>query len=388
MADWDKVKRKYPDFARPFAAEMFCCYMLRQFSLEQADHIAQRRSPDTAVTMRDNIKRYFGIGNATGLGMAPYLINHPHLISRWIEVRETALARVLSQGVVGTDTIEQLLSLVARAVRHLAEIITIDDAQRAVNELLCKQMQEVVHWIEANRDALQNWSVLTRKAATDWSIEIQELINTLLIELYPQLVDDLEDHMAIDSAFNLEPEMSGRKLQSLIEEHYDWALTIDFTQPETHEVFWYRSQEKLEPRLGQSGVDSGIEKAMPLGIALQVRQCYDCLLADIASYAGETVSHFLLRHPEHLGITRRIQTMSATHYGDIRDNLLHRDVLPMHLLRCKLAFFGASKFDPRSRLWVRNTMYQGAPILSDIGSPFADNWQFPVKPAVGACEAL
>ena len=73
--------------------------------------------------------------------------------------------------------------------------------------------------------------------------------------------------------------------------------------------------------------------------------------------------------------------MSQSFYGDIRENLVHKDVLPINLLRCKLSFFGVSKFDPRSRLWVRNTMYQGAPLVDDFGKPFSDNWHFPIKPA-------
>jgi hypothetical protein len=60
--------------------------------------------------------------------------------------------------------------------------------------------------------------------------------------------------------------------------------------------------------------------------------------------------------------------------------LLDRNILPMHLLRCKLAFFGVSKFDPRSRLWVRNTMFQGAPLLEEIGSPFSYDWFMPLAP--------
>ena len=52
----------------------------------------------------------------------------------------------------------------------------------------------------------------------------------------------------------------------------------------------------------------------------------------------------------------------------------------MHLLRAKLAFFGVSKFDPRSRLWVRNTMFQGAPLLEEIGQTFNDDWFMPLAP--------
>ncbi len=72
--------------------------------------------------------------------------------------------------------------------------------------------------------------------------------------------------------------------------------------------------------------------------------------------------------------------MNRCMYGDIQGNLLDRNVLPMHLLRAKLAFFGVSKFDPRSKLWVRNTMYQGAPLLEDIGGTFSDDWFMPLAP--------
>ena len=37
------------------------------------------------------------------------------------------------------------------------------------------------------------------------------------------------------------------------------------------------------------------------------------------------------------------------------------DMLPIDILRCKLSFFGATRFDPRSDRWVRICMYQDAP---------------------------
>ena len=52
------------------------------------------------------------------------------------------------------------------------------------------------------------------------------------------------------------------------------------------------------------------------------------------------------------------------------------------LLRCKLAFFGAGKFDPKSSRWVRITLFQGAPLVSEIGQPFADDWNFAVMPTL------
>ena len=42
------------------------------------------------------MRRRLGVGNATGLGMAPFLVRHPLLMHNWFHARETALARVRS----------------------------------------------------------------------------------------------------------------------------------------------------------------------------------------------------------------------------------------------------------------------------------------------------
>ena len=73
-----------------------------------------------------------------------------------------------------------------------------------------------------------------------------------------------------------------------------------------------------------------------------------------------------------------MQTLARSVYGEIQANLLDADVLPMHLLRCKLAFMGVTKFDPRSKLWVRNTMFQGAPLADELNPHCPDDWSFPV----------
>ena len=71
---------------------MAAVYVLREFSVDQVEHIAKQRDPGRAVTLHADTRRYLGIGNSTGLGMAPFLINHPQLISQWVWVRERALA--------------------------------------------------------------------------------------------------------------------------------------------------------------------------------------------------------------------------------------------------------------------------------------------------------
>ncbi|MDF5673193.1 hypothetical protein P3737_24230, partial [Vibrio parahaemolyticus] len=94
-----------------------------------------------------------------------------------------------------------------------------------------------------------------------------------------------------------------------------------------------------------------------------------------------SVAEFLLQKPAYRSITRRVWTLGNRAMGDIQMNVLRKDALPMHLLRCKLAIFGAPKFDPRSDRWVRVTFFQGAPLLDEIHDPkLADTWIFPSMP--------
>lgn len=378
MADWEKVRQLHKDFARPFAAEMFSCFMIRQFSLDQAEHIAKCRSPDTAVPISRDIKRYFGIGNATGLGMAPFLINHPQLIGRWIHVRETALARVIEYGTMTDEYLDALLLLIKRAIKHLHEIATDNEAQNIANASTASELGEAVIWLQNKPDV--NWKTVCRHALDHWAPETQELLHSLLIELYPDLVDDLEDALCAEESMRLIPGEPLAEFRRTIERNYKWALDIDFDAPDSQAVFWYRSLEKSEPRLGQRGVDQGLEKAMCMSIALDVRRCYDRITASSRDGQCRSVAEFTMRYPEFRSIARRIQSLARQHYGDIHANLLDKNVLPIKLLRCKLSFFGVSKFDPKSRLWVRNTMFQGAPVVDDIGAEFSDDWYFPVMP--------
>ena len=377
MADWEKVKYRWPDFARPFSAEMFVCFMLRNFSLFQAEHIARFKSPETFQPMKPEIKRYFGIGNSTGLGMAPYLINHPLLINQWIEMRELGLARVRVLGNIDHRVQQHFQELLTRCVVHTEQTRTEDEWQTQNNQ----QVLEDLALLQAkSADGVDSWDGLLQWSESSCSLQGQELLVSILLELYPELVDDLEDYYSAEEFLDLDPLMPVSELQRVIEQRYDWALAIDFSESGAKETFWYRSEEKMEPRLGNTEREQGKEKQMALGVGYAVRKCYDQLCEYVREYPEHTTARFMVAQPKLRGIVRRIQSMNRCVYGDIQANLLERDVLPMHLLRAKLAFFGVSKFDPRSKLWVRNTMFQGAPLLEDIGRTFNDDWFMPLAP--------
>lgn len=377
MADWEKVQSRWPDFARPFSAEMFVCLMLRNFSLLQAEHIARHRNPDSFVEMKPEIKRYFGIGNSTGLGMAPYLINHPLLINQWVEMRELALARVRVLGNIDSRVQQHLLELVERCALSTRQTVTEDEWQTENNALVLKDL-DALH--QQASQPIDSWDTLIQWSEDNCSLQGQEMLVSILLELYPELVNELEDYCAAEEFLDLDPLMPVATLKEVIETRYDWALALDFSAEGAREIFWYRSEEKMEPRLGNVLEEDGKEKQMALGVGYAVRKCYDQLSEYVAEHPEHSTARFMVARPKLRGIVRRIQSMNRCLYGDIQANLLHRDVLPMHLLRAKLAFFGVSKFDPRSKLWVRNTMFQGAPLLEDIGKTFNDDWFMPLTP--------
>ena len=90
------------------------------------------------------------------------------------------------------------------------------------------------------------------------------------------------------------------------------------------------------------------------------------------------VAEFLMNYPVHRFVIRRIQTNAWAPYSEIQDNLIEEACKPIDMLRCKLSFFGASKFDPKSDRWVRVNLFQGAPLRGELNDRENDDWWMPV----------
>jgi hypothetical protein len=334
------------------------------------------------------MQRYLGIGNSTGLGMAPFLINHPQLIQQWVYCRERALAWAREQPPSEASRL-RLMTLLRRAHQHFVETVTEDAEQTRRNAATVASIDAVIRWLDPMEATPGLWVELLDWADDHCSLEAQELINTLLIELYPDLIDAAEDELGCEEILELQPEMKAVALKRMIESGFAWALEYDPKNPDHKYWFWYRSVEKEEPRLGVRAEEPGAEKELTLGIGPRIYRTYQLLDAFLDRSPRGSVVEFLMAHPGQKECVRRIQTMGATAFGEIQANLWHRDMKPMHLLRTKLSFFGASRFDPKSDRWVRVTLFQGAPLFgelfSDHGADRArlaalDDWSFPVEP--------
>ena len=95
LADRIKIQDR-KELKGPFRLEMMLVYLARQFTFDIVNHVAFSRAPNTAVKLDDNIARNLGIGNSTGLGMAPFIVNHPALLNQWIMAKEKALLSIRS----------------------------------------------------------------------------------------------------------------------------------------------------------------------------------------------------------------------------------------------------------------------------------------------------
>lgn len=383
IKDYSRL-RDNPDFRQPFAAQMIAVYVLRQFSIDQLEHIAARRAPGTAVPLSNAIQRYVGIGNSTGLGMAPFLINHPLLINQWIYCREQALA-LAKANLPDESARDRLVALCERAQQYYLESQVEDKDQAERNSTLLEELAHVTAWLQQMPAESTLWYQLTEWGEAALSLETQELLNSLLLEIYPESVDPLEDEMSVEEVQDLIPDMPLIQLKQIIETQFDWALSQDLTDPDERYWFWYRSIEKEEPRLGVRGVDQGEEKEIALAIGPRVQQVYRLLESYLEANPTGVAVDFLLEHSRVVDVVRRIQSMSNTAYGEIRGNLWHRELRPMHLLRTKLSFLGAGRFDPRGDRWVRVTFFQGAPSIAELNAEPADlsgfdDWSFALAP--------
>ena len=364
-----------PGFLAPFQAEMLTVWLIRGFTHDLVEYIAKCRAPETFKPLDRRLMRHLGIGNATGLGMAPFLVNHPILINNWMMARETALARLRAIEISDTECEKNIRKLIIRARRHLDQWNVEDVRQMGRIKTLRREFKEVETWTTlGGLEAPYPWDRLVRHSAC-WSQECQELIVALIMEPHGQLIDDLADEMSSNSTLLLGPAKSVAELSELIEKNYQWALDIDFEKAAAQHYFWYVSEEKLEPRLGVRLEEPGADLELPLDLARRVQS----LASDLKlTPNANTVAEFLIQHPCHRYITRRVQATEIHLYSEIRDNLIGEDCMPIDMLRCKLSFFGASKFDPKSDRWTRIALFQGAPLIGEISSNRADDWWLPV----------
>ncbi len=352
-----------PGIDAPFAVEMLAVYLIRHFTLDLVQHVGQGR-------LGRSVARHIGIGNATGLGMAPFLVTHPVLLNNWMLARETALARVRSVDHLDAPRRARIADLTKRVEKHLSQWhVPADEHDEILRQLETDWANFAPHLsaLDGPRPIDRLW-----KVSESQSVPLQELLVALLIEAFPEQVDGLAECMGDPFGALVAPFAGTDALRAAISQDWHWALPLNYAKPDECRRFWYVSAAKLEPRIGDRFADAGAELETPLDVARRVA----ALNADLPEQ-DQPVSAFLADHPDHAFAVSRVASQAQYPYSEIRDNLIAATCRPIDMLRCKLSYFGATHFDPKSELWTRITLAQGAP-LGDELSPDLDDWWLPV----------
>ena len=195
--------------------------------------------------------------------------------------------------------------------------------------------------------------------------ECIEYIVSIMMEPFENIVEPLIKEMSSEEEkyFNIPTERSVSELIDIIETKYPNILTINFEKKENNRNFWFISKNKEEPRLADRFEEQGSHLEQPLAIARDIKRLY---LELIKSNNEDTIDEFLRKNSDLRHVVRRAFIVEKFPYSEIQDNTISENIVPIDMLRLKLSFFGALKFDPRSDKWLRICMFQGAPLPNEL----------------------
>jgi hypothetical protein len=373
LADRIKIQNR-EELKGPFRLEMMLVYLARQFTFDVVNHVAHFRSPDKATKLSEDIARNLGIGNSTGLGMAPFIVNHPALLNQWIIAKEKALKAIRSISSVSKkekDIFQSYLSTIQENIKYWK---TESDYQKKKNKQLLKDLDNFQNYYSTFSLKDYFWNSIYEWAEANTQSECCEFIISLMMEIYPDIVEPLSYEMSIDEDeyFDIDTSKTIDEVCKLIENQYTWLLNINFDNKENIFNFWYYSKNKQEPRMSDRFTEEGSELELPLAIARDISALYDDLKS---CNLNRDLGYYLLKNQQYRHVLRRVLICEKLPYSEIQDNTISKTLIPVDMLRLKLSFFGATRFDPRSDRWVRITMYQGAPLMKEI-SKSDDTWSY------------
>ena len=375
LADRFRIKNR-EEINGPFRLEMMLVYLVRQFTFDQVNHVARSKNPKKAVKLDPKICKNLGIGNSTGLGMAPFIVNHPTLLNNWILCRETALKKIREIKKVKTQDSELFKICVRNSIKNITSWNTESEYQlKKINHLL-RDVRKFLDFVE-NKFSFEThypfneiYLWLEKEACE----ECIEYIVSIMMEPFGEITEPLIKKMSSDEEkyFNIPTNRTAGDLKSIIEEKYPDILEIDFEKKENYKKFWFISKNKEEPRLADRFEENGSELEQPLAIARDIKKLYERLSL---SKNSSTIGKFLSENNDLRHVVRRAFIIEKFPYSEIQDNTIGKSIIPIDMLRLKLSFFGALKFDPRSDKWLRICMFQGAPLPEQL-KDYDDHWVY------------
>ena len=375
LADRFRIKNREEIYG-PFRLEMMLVYLVRQFTFDQVNHVAKKKNPKKAVNLDDEICKSLGIGNSTGLGMAPFIVNHPTLLNNWIYARETALKKIREIKNVKVEDSNLFKLCLKKSLKNITSWNTDSDYQQKKIKSLLSDLNDFIIFIEKNFDFSKEFAFneIYKWLEKNSEDECVEYIVSMMMEPYDNIINPLINKMNSEEEkyFNIPTSRTVSELRNILEEKYDNILKIDFEKKENNQNFWFISKNKEEPRLANRFKENGSELEQPLAIARDIKRLYKKLSV---SKNSSTIDKFLAKNSDLRHVVRRAFIVEKFPYSEIQDNTIGKSIVPIDMLRLKLSFFGALKFDPRSDKWLRICMFQGAPLPKQLKN-YDDHWVY------------
>ena len=375
LADRFRIKNREEIYG-PFRLEMMLVYLVRQFTFDQVNHVAKNKNPQKAVNLDPEICKNLGIGNSTGLGMAPFIVNHPTLLNNWIYAREMALKKIREIKNIKIESSDLFKKCLKKSIKNITSWNTESEYQKNKIKLLLNDVNIFINFIEkkfdfSNEFAFNEIYMWLEKNSGE---ECIEYVVSMMMEPYDDIIDPLINTMSSEEEkyFNIPTDRTVLELRTILEEKYPKILNIDFLKKENNQNFWFISKNKEEPRLANRFIENGSDLEQPLAIARDIKKLYESLSVFKNS---STIDKFLLKNSELRHVVRRAFIIEKFPYSEIQDNTIGKSIVPIDMLRLKLSFFGALKFDPRSDKWLRICMFQGAPLPEQL-KDYDDLWVY------------
>jgi len=375
LADRFRIKNREEIYG-PFRLEMMLVYLVRQFTFDQVNHIAKHKNSKVAVELDDDICKNLGIGNSTGLGMAPFIVNHPALLNNWILARETALKKIREIKTIDENDSKIFIDCLKKSLKNVTTWTTDSDFQQKKIKSLISDLYKFINFIEKEFSFEEDYAFNTIYKWSEKNLrdECIEYVVSMMMEPYDYITNSLLKGMSADEDkyFTIPTNKNVSDLRNILEDNYSDILKIDFEKKESNQNFWFISKNKEEPRLADRYLDKGSELEQPLAIARDICKLY----ARISNQKNSLkIGKFLIENNDLRHVVRRAFIAEKFPYAEIQDNTIGSNLVPIDMLRLKLSFFGAVKFDPRSDKWLRINMFQGAPLPKNL-KKFDDYWVY------------
>ena len=372
----------------PYFAQMLSAYLMRELSIDVVQELARHDSPENAVALTPDIKRFIGVGNGSALGLVMFVYNRPRLIHGYISAYADALTHVLRMPIEPRDTrFDQLERLLDRTISYRALEDTSYKVFTGSREIAAdlRRVRGVVRAARRGDIAVRGNETLLaathRLVHGTVSVDAEEAFNALLLELAPDYCDALvTSRLVVNEELDLDPRTTVGTVRSVLHERFSWTLDIPLNDPEYRDRVWYQSRAAEEPRSGpQDEVPGAHDVVLDYpGQARELARLLDGRESD------EAIGVLLFDHPELEQLVRHMLALRDDVYGIPHADPHDGDFVPVWVIRLMNSFIhGLDRTEDHLGRIIRGLIFEGAPFRDELDGADGSAWWWSYRSVTG-----